>query len=139
VKVPVKPKPVRVGRTSEDGIAPAMLGSIERGISRRPEVADAMEGRIVFRFSEPIAPLRMTFKARSVLVEDGDLRTPDLVIAGRLPDIVHLATAPHWRGLPSPRHKRGRAALGQVARRRVTVQGDRRLARGLMQLLSVDV
>jgi hypothetical protein len=135
----VKPKPVRVGRTSEDGIAPAMLGAIERGIGLRPEVGDAMRGRIVFRFSEPIAPLRMSFKARSVLVEDGDLRRPDLAICGRLPDIVHLATAPHWRGLPSPRHKRGRTALAQVARRNVTIEGDRRLARGLMQLLSVEL
>jgi hypothetical protein len=135
----VKPKPVRVGRTSEDGIAPAMLGAIERGITRQPEVVERMRGRIVFRFSEPIAPLRMSFKARSVLVEDGDFRRPDLTVSGRLPDIVHIATAPHWRGLPSPRHKRGRAALGQVARRRVAIVGDRKLARCLMQLLSVDV
>jgi hypothetical protein len=135
----VKPKPVRVGRTSVNGIAPAILGAIERGISREPVVAEMMRGRIVLRFSEPIAPLRLSFKTRSVLIEDGDLRSPDLVIAGRLPDIVHLATAPHWRGLPSPRHKRGRAALGQMARGRVTIQGDRKLARGLMQLLSVEI
>jgi hypothetical protein len=128
-----------MGRTSANGIAPSLYGLIERGVERHPEVADRLEGRVVFRFAEDFSPVRIAFRARSVLVEDGDLRRPDLVIAGRLPDVVHLATAPHWRGLPSPRHKRGRAAIGRVARRRVAIKGDRRLARGVMELLSLEL
>src|SRR5438067_1810884 len=85
----VRPKPVRLGRTAENGIAPSVYGLIELGVERRPEIAAALTGRAVFRFEEDFAPVRVAFKPRSVVVEDGDLRQPDLVIAGRLPDIVH--------------------------------------------------
>ena len=66
-----------------------------------------MRGRVVFRFAEDFSPLRIAFRPQTVVVEDGDLRKPDLVIAGRLPDIVHFATVPtlggRLHGVPDPR------------------------------------
>jgi hypothetical protein len=132
---------VRLGRMVEDGVAPSIYGLIERGIAREPELLAGMRGRVVFRFAEEFAPLRVTFRPRSVVVEDGDLRKPDLVIAGRLPDIVHFATVPTLRGrlhgVPDPRRPRGRLALGRLARGRVRIEGDRVLARRLLRLLAV--
>ena len=100
-----------------------------------------MRGRVVFRFSEEFSPLRISFRPRSVVVEDGDLRKPDLVITGRLPDIVHFATVPtlsgRLHGVPDPRRPRGRAALGRIASGRVRLDGDRALARRLVRLLAV--
>jgi hypothetical protein len=125
----------------EDGVAPSIFGLIERGISRDPQLAAAMRGRVVFRFAEGYSPLRISFRPKSVVVEDGDLRKPDLVIAGRLPDIVHFATVPtlggRFGGVPDPRQSRGRAALGRLANKRVRVAGDRTLARRLIRLLAV--
>jgi len=125
----------------EDGVAPSILGLIERGVSRDPELAAQMRGRVVFRFAEDFSPLRIAFRPKSVVVEDGDLRKPDLVVAGRLPDIVHMATVPTLRGrfsgVPDPRHSRGRAALGRLADGRVAVEGDRALGRRLLRLLAV--
>lgn len=132
---------VRLGRSVEHGVAPSIFGLIERGIAREPELAAKMRGRVVFRFTEGFSPLRVHFKARSVLVEDGDARRPDLVIAGRLPDIVHFATVPTLRGrlhgVPDPRRARGRRALGRLASGRIRVEGDRVLGRRLLRLLAV--
>jgi hypothetical protein len=132
---------VRLGRMVEDGVAPSIYGLIERGIAREPGLLAGMRGRVVFRFTEDFSPLRVTFRPRRVVVEDGDLRKPDLVIAGRLPDIVHFATVPTLRGrlhgVPDPRRQRGRAALGRLARGRVRVEGDGTLARRLLRLLAV--
>jgi hypothetical protein len=131
------PPAVRLGKIVETGIAPSMYGLLEHGVGRRPEVARSMRGKVVLRFSEAFAPVRMTFAARSITVEDGDFRNPDLAIGGSLPDIVHFATAPHLRGVPNPARVRGRAALARVARRHVRVTGDRALARKLLRLLSL--
>lgn len=132
---------VRLGRMVEDGVAPAIFGVIERGVARDPALAGSMRGRVVFRFREDFSPLRITFKPRSVIVEDGDLRKPDLVISGRLPDIVHFATVPtltgRLSGVPNPIDPRGRRALGRVASGRVRVTGDRAFARRLVRLLAV--
>ncbi len=125
----------------EDGVAPSILGLIERGVAREPGLASEMRGRVVFRFAEEFSPLRITFRPRSVVVEDGDLRKPDLVVAGRLPDIVHLATVPtlggRLGGLPDPRQARGRRALRRLASGRVRIDGDSALARRLLRLLAV--
>ena len=98
---------VRLGRMVEHGVAPSIFGLIERGIAREPRLAAEIRGRVVFRFAEGFSPLRITFRARSVVVEDGDSRNPDLLIEGRLPDIVHFATVPTLRGrlhgVPDPR------------------------------------
>jgi len=132
---------VRLGRMVEDGVAPSIFGLIERGIAREPELAAQMRGRVVFRFAEDFSPLRIQFKPRSVVVEDGDSRTPDLVIEGSLPDIVHFATVPTLRGrlhgVPDPRQPRGRKALRRLADGRVRVTGDRVLGRRLLRLLAV--
>ena len=134
-------KSVRLGRMVENGVAPSIFGLIERGIAREPDLADRMRGRVVFRFAENYSPLRINFRARSVVVEDGDSRNPDLVISGRLPDIVHFATVPTLRGrlqgVPDPRRAHGRRALGRIATRRVRVEGDRVLGRRLLRLLAV--
>jgi hypothetical protein len=125
----------------EDGVAPSIFGLIERGIARDPELAAQMRGRVVFRFTEDFSPLRIHFKPRSVIVEDGDSRKPDLVISGRLPDIVHFATVPtlqgRFHGVPDPRRPRGRRALGKIASGRVRIEGDRVLGRRLLRLLAV--
>jgi hypothetical protein len=128
---------VRLGRTVDRGIAPSLLGLVEHGVRRRPDIASALRGRVVFRFAEPLAPVRIGFGPRTITVEDGDLRKPDLAIEGSLPDIVHLTTAPHVRGVPNPARVRGRAALARVARRRVRISGDRAMARALLRLLSL--
>ncbi len=132
---------VRLGRMVEDGVSPSIFGLIERGIAREPELLAQMRGRAVFRFSEDFSPLRVSFKPRVVVVEDGDLRKPDLVIAGSLPDIVHFATVPtlggRLHGVPDPRDARGRAALQRLASGRVRMDGDSALARRLLRLLAV--
>jgi hypothetical protein len=125
----------------EDGVAPSIFGLIERGIAREPDLAAQMRGRVVFRFDEGFAPIRISFRPRSVVVEDGDSRRPDLLIEGRLPDIVHFATVPTLRGrlhgVPDPRQPRGRKALRRLADGRVKVTGDRVLGRQLLRLLAV--
>jgi hypothetical protein len=125
----------------EDGVAPSIFGLIERGIAREPKLAAQMRGRVVFRFNEDFSALRITFRPRSVVVEDGDSRNPDLVIEGRLPDIVHFATVPTLRGrlhgVPDPRQPRGRQALRRLADGRIRVTGDRVLGRRLLRLLAV--
>jgi hypothetical protein len=132
---------VRLGRLVENGVAPSIFGLIERGIARDPDAAAGMRGRVVFRFAEEFSPLRVRFGPRVVLVEDGDVRSPDLAITGRLPDIVHFATVPTlgWRlsGVPNPVDARGRAALGRLASGRVRVEGSRALARRVIRLLAV--
>lgn len=139
---PAGPKPplVRLGRQVSDGISPSILGLIERGIAREPQLVSRMRGKVVFRFEESFSPMRVTFRPRSVVVEDGDARKADLAITGRLPDIIHMATAPtlggRLDGIPDPRDARGRQALGRIARGRVRVEGDKRLARKLLRLLA---
>src|SRR5262249_21292355 len=102
-----RPPAVRLGRTVAKGISPSLRGLVEHGVARRPEVARAMRGRVVLRFAEDFSPVRITFGERRITVADGDLRKPDLTIAGSLPDIVHFATAPHLRGVPNPARAQG--------------------------------
>jgi hypothetical protein len=128
---------VRLGRTVPNGIAPSIFGLIERGVRRDPKVARRMRGKVVIRFEEDFAPIRLSFGPKGVLVEDGDSRTADLEVVGSLPDIVHFATAPTVRGVPNPARAKGRKAIGRLARRHVRVAGDSRLARGLLQLLAL--
>ena len=132
---------VRLGRMVEDGVAPSIFGLIERGIARDPRLAAEMRGMVVFRFAEEFSPLRIRFGPRVVVVEDGDVKRPDLAISGRLPDIVHFATVPMLRGrlsgVPNPTDARGRAALGRLASGRVRVEGSSGLARRVLRLLAV--
>lgn len=135
------PPRVRLGRMTEDGVAPSIFGLLERGIERRPEIAAQMRGRVVFRFAEDFSPLRISFKAKTVVLEDGDLRKPDLVIAGSMPDIVHLLTVPtlggRLRGLPNPTKPRGREALARIVSGRVRMDGDTGFGLRLLRLLAI--
>lgn len=111
---------------------------LERGATRQPELARGMRARIVFRYAEGFTPTRVRFGPRVTVVEDGDLKQPDLVISGSLPDIVHVAAAPQIRGVPSPHSLRGLVAIARVARGRVAIDGDRRLARNVLRLLAIE-
>ena len=132
---------MRLGRLTEDGVAPSIFGLLERGIERRPEVAAQLRGRVVFRFAEDFSPLRISFKPKTIVLEDGDLRKPDLVIAGTMPDIVHLLTVPllggRLGGFPNPARPRGREAIARLASGRVRMDGDTGLGMKLLQLLAV--
>jgi hypothetical protein len=128
---------VRLGRTSRDGVAPSMYVWVERGVERRPEVAREIRGRVAFRFLEEISPLSVHFGADAIDVFDGDINGPELAVSGRLPDIVHIATAPTLLGIPNPASRHGLAAILGLYRGRVSLEGDRTLARRLIQLLAL--
>ena len=132
---------VRLGHVAANGISARMFGLIERGAAKRPRIAKALRGRVEIRFRENFAPVRVEFKAAGVLVEDGNGTTdgwdPDLVISGSLPDIVQLAAAPLFGGVPRPTNKRGRTALARVAGRQVKIEGSPLLARRLLRLLEI--
>ena len=110
---------------------------VERGVGLRPEVAREMRGRVTFRWTEEIAPLSVHFAGTAIDVFDGDLRNPDLTVSGRLPDVVHMATAPLLLGIPNPASRHGLAAILGLYRGRVTLDGDRSIARRLFQLLAL--
>jgi hypothetical protein len=125
-----------------NGIAASMYALVERGVARRPAVARSLRGTIEFRFREDFAPLRMTFSPDEVWVDDvlggdEDASKPALVISGSLPDIVHLAAAPHIGGIPRPTHGRGRAALARLVNGRVRIEGSPLTARRLLRLLEI--
>jgi hypothetical protein len=128
---------VRLGRTVRNGVAPSMFGLLERGVGLRPDVAAQVRGKVVFRFTEPYSPLRVNFASRHVTVEDGDFHKPDLAIIGSLPDIVHFVATPLVRGIPNPARIKGLVSIARVARRRVKIEGDPALARGVLRLLSL--
>lgn len=141
---PRRPRPaftpaVRLGATRRNGIGASIYALVERGVHRRPEIARGIRGRVVLRFHEGYQPVRMSFGARVIRVEDGDLRRPDLAVSGRLPDIVLLTTARLRMGMPDPTDSRGRAALARIALGRVRLSGDQRLARALLEMMRIDV
>ena len=100
-------RPLRLGAVADDGIAASIYALVERGIHRRPAVSREIHGEIELRFEEELAPVRLLFDVEAVTVEDGPARHPDLVITGRLPHVVALATAPLLGGVPSPVNRRG--------------------------------
>lgn len=128
---------VRLGHRRADGVAPSLFVWVERGVQRRPRVAAALQGTVVFRFQEDISPLRLTFGSGLIDVSDGDLASPDLTVSGRLPDIVHLASAPNVLGVPNPIRLDGLGAILRLSRGRVTIDGDRGLALRLIRLLAL--
>lgn len=138
-KRPTGPPTVKLGHQAPNGVAAGLLALVERGASKRPRVARELRGRVEIRFAEDYAPVRLNFEAAAVVVEDGngDGWSSDLVIEGSLPDVIQLATAPLVGGLPKPTDRRGRAALANVAARRVRIEGSPLLARRVMKLLEV--
>jgi hypothetical protein len=130
--------PVHLGETSPDGIAPAIYALIARGVEERPHIAARLRGRIEIRPEEAIDPIRLEFSDTGVLVEDGSWEAPDVLIEGRLPDIVHLTIAPSLGGIPNPAMRAGRTAFGHITRRRVRITGRRQLGRRLLQLMHLE-
>jgi hypothetical protein len=128
---------VRLGRTTREGVAPSLFVWVERGVERRPAVAREIRGRVTFRWIDDISPLSVHFDRNAIDVFDGDLASPDLAVSGRLTDIVHMATAPTLLGIPNPASRHGLAAILGLYRGRVSLEGDRMLARRLIQLLAL--
>jgi hypothetical protein len=82
-------------------------------------------------------PVRIVFAEGEVLVEDAPAERPDLRVSGQLSDLVSLMVAPLVGGLPNPINRRGRAALGMVALRRVRVEGKLGLLRRFLAVIRV--
>ena len=118
-------------------MAPSLFVWVERGVERRPRVAATLRGDVVFRFAEDLSPLRLEFGDGLIEVSDGDAPSPDLAVSGRLPDIVHLATAPNVLGIPNPARLEGLGAILRLSRGKVTIDGDRGLALRLIRLLAL--
>ncbi len=130
---------VKLGHMAPNGISASVLGLVERGAHKRPKLARSLDGVVELRFAEDYAPVRIDFSGEDVLVEDANGRrgAPDLVIQGSLPDIVQLAAAPLFAGVPKPTSKRGRVALASVAGGKVRIEGSPLLARRLLKLLEL--
>ena len=128
---------VRLGARRADGVAPSLFVWVERGVALRPRVARNLRGRVVFRFAEDLSPLQIHFGKGLIEVSDGDVSAPDLAVSGRLPDIVHLATAPNVLGIPNPARMDGLGAILRLSRGKVSVAGDRGLALRLIRLLAL--
>ncbi len=119
------------------GVAPAIMAIIERGVHRRPGLAHALRAEIELNVTEASPPVRILFAEDRVLVEDGAVVAPDLRVSGALSDLVGLLVAPLVRGLPNPIDRRGRAALGMVALRRVRIEGRLALMRQLLGVMRI--
>ena len=135
---------VRLGRIAENGVSASMYGLIERGAAKRPKIAKELRGSVEIRFKEDFAPVRAIFGSEGIVVEDalpddgdGEKFKPDLVITGSLPQIVQLASAPLFGGLPKPTTAHGRSALRKVAGRKVKIEGSPLLARRVLRLLEI--
>ncbi len=127
---------VRLG-PARDGLAPSLFVWVERGVERRPRRGgDAARRRRVPLRRGPFAA-SPGFGEGLIEVSDGDVDSPDLAVSGRLPDIVHLATAPNVLGIPNPARIDGLGAILRLSRGKVTIDGDRRLALRLIRLLAL--
>jgi ubiquinone biosynthesis protein UbiJ len=125
---------VHLGATTDDGIALGMVALVERGVGLRPSLVREARGVVELRFPDT-DPLRVAFTGAGVEVSDGGEGEPDVVIAGRLPDVLRLLGTPMVAGMPNPIARDGRAALARIADGRVQISGDRALARRLLALL----
>jgi hypothetical protein len=126
-----------------------MYALVERGAAKRPKIAKALRGSVEIRFKENFAPMRVDFGPDFVLVEDVEpppkngvkngarQPRPELIITGSLPDVVQLASAPLFGGLPKPTDARGRAALRGLTGGRVKIEGSPLLARRMLKLLEI--
>jgi hypothetical protein len=128
---------VRLGVLDERGLAPALMAIVERGVRRRPALANGLRAEIELDFEEDFPPVRVVFGDRLVLVEDGPAVAPDLRVEGSIPDLIKMMVTPLLGGLPNPIDARGRAALGMVAVGRVRLEGRLALMRRLISLIRV--
>ena len=132
----IQPPSVRLGTLAQGGLAPAILAIVERGVWLRPALAATLNAEVELAMDGQ-QPVRIVFGDRLVLVEDGPAKSPDLRLAGTLPDLVSLMVAPLLGGVPNPINRRGRAALGMVALRRVRLEGRIGLMRRFLAVISV--
>ena len=128
---------VELGEVAAGGLAPAIMAIVDRGVHRRPAMARRLQAEIELNLADAYPPVRIQFGEDRVLVEDGAVPSPDLRVTGTLPDLVGLLVAPLVGGLPNPVNRRGRAALGMVAGRRVRVEGRLGLMRQLLGVIRI--
>ncbi len=128
---------VRLGVLMTGGLAPAILGIVDRGVRRRPVPARALRAEVELTIEDGYPPVRIVFGEDDVLVEDGLGRAPDVRIRGALPDLISLLVAPLVRGWPNPVNARGRAALQLIASRRVRIDGRISLMRQVLSVIHV--
>jgi hypothetical protein len=121
----------------EGGVAPAIMAIVDRGVKQRPALSNDLRAEIELDMGKRYPPVRIVFGEEAVLVEDAPGEEPDLRVSGQLPDLVSLMVAPLVGGLPNPIDRRGRAALGMVALRRVRVQGKFALLRRFLGVIAV--
>lgn len=119
------------------GVAPAIMAIVDRGVHHRPVLARRLRAEIELNLADVYPPVRIEFAGDRVLVEDRAVSAPDLRVTGTLPDLVGLLVAPLVGGLPNPVNRRGRAALGMVAGRRVRIEGRLALMRQLLGLIRI--
>lgn len=131
------PPPVRLGTLLQGGLAPAILGIVDRGVRRRPEPARALRAEVELTIEDGYPPVRIKFDAHEVLVEDGPGERPDARIQGALPDLVALMVSPALGGVPLPVNARGRAAVGMVVSRRVKIAGSVACVRRVLSVIRV--
>lgn len=131
---------MRLGHQAEGSIAPALFALVERGAARSPHAARQLRGRVELRFDEGYPPVTVAPEsAGGLVVEDAqpDGPPPELVVTGPLPLVLELATVPRAGGLPSFRKSRGRAALANLARGEVQLEGSKLLGRRLLALIEL--
>ena len=132
------PPRVTLGPLAEGGLAPAVAAIVERGVRRRPHMANRLAFEFEIKVIGPYPPTRVAFGPGEVLVEDGPALAPLLRVEGALADLVALLSTPvGFAGLPNPATPRGRAALALVARGRVRFEGPIGPRRELLRLLRV--
>jgi hypothetical protein len=119
------------------GLAPAILGIVDRGVRRRPVPARALNAEIEVRIEGGYPPVRIRFAGDVVLVEDGPGERPDARIDAALSDLISLMVSPAVGGVPVPVNARGRAALGMMVSRRIRVEGSRALVRRVLAVIRV--
>lgn len=128
---------VRLGRLAQGGVAPAIMAIVDRGVRERPALSSDLRAEIELDMGKRYPQVRIVFGEEAVLVEDGPAESPDLRVRGTLADLVSLMVAPLVGGLPNPVDRRGRAALGMVALRRVRVEGRLALLRRFLGIIRV--
>jgi hypothetical protein len=128
---------VRLGELLPGGLAPAILGIVDRGVRRRPVPARSLRAEVELTIEDGYPPVRIVFGQDDVLVEDGPCHAADVRISGALPDLITLLVAPLVKGWPNPINARGRAALQLVTSRRVRLEGRISLMRQVLAVIRV--
>jgi hypothetical protein len=137
------PPTVRLTRSGEGSIAPAIFAFVAQGTERHPREAHRLRGLVELCFAEGYPSIAINFCGDLIEVGDGPEDAPDDApdtrITAPLPDFIHLTTAPLLGGIPNPLRPHGRAALSRIANKRVRVEGDRGLARRMLRVLALDL